>query len=121
MADFSLDRDKLPAPSPTLRDLQDRHLKALDKLEHAQSLVCDACQEISLLDGLSDQWSDLIDLYSKIRESWDTLKLAKQKILTPAESELMSKEISSIERDKGCASNDDISRLYQMIFDARKE
>lgn len=50
---------------------------ALSLLEEAQGLVADAASAICSVDGLGDQWSDLVELHGSIREAWERLEMAR--------------------------------------------
>lgn len=80
-------------PKPNhLEELKSQHGEALDALERAQNLVLDATRLICPIDGLTDEWSMLGELYDTIKDHWYSLEAARSKILTKEQAEKLCED-----------------------------
>jgi hypothetical protein len=53
---------------------------ALGKIERAQMLVNDAGEDLCSVDGFSDQWSEVCDLYSAVKDQWHNVNRRRQEL-----------------------------------------
>ena len=47
--------------------------KALDLIQHAQSAIGEAAQELCSVDGFADEWTSVNRLYDTVKQEWHTL------------------------------------------------
>jgi hypothetical protein len=47
--------------------------KTLDLIQHAQSVIGEAAQELCSVDGFADEWTGVNRLYDTIKQEWHTV------------------------------------------------
>jgi hypothetical protein len=47
--------------------------KALDLIQHAQSVIGEAAQELCSVDGFADEWTSVNRLYDIVKQEWHTV------------------------------------------------
>jgi hypothetical protein len=47
--------------------------KALDLIQHAQSVIGEAAQELCSVDGFADEWTGVNRLYDTVKRVWHTV------------------------------------------------
>jgi hypothetical protein len=47
--------------------------KALDLIQHAQSVIGEAAQELCSVEGFADEWTSVNRLYDIVKQEWHTV------------------------------------------------
>ena len=47
--------------------------KALDLIQFAQGVICEAGQELCAVDGFADEWTGVNRLYDTVKREWHTV------------------------------------------------